>query len=74
MCNKCDCENSEKCSIVGYQPYGACCSLCVYYDEAHTCPNYKLITRVLVPSPAELFQTESKERARAMTISIERYP
>jgi hypothetical protein len=33
MCNNCYCENYEKCSIVGYQPFGFCCNLCVYYDE-----------------------------------------
>ncbi len=32
MCNNCYCENQEKCSVVGYQPYGFCCNLCVYYD------------------------------------------
>ena len=74
MCNKCDCENSDKCSIKGYQPYGACCNLCTSYDEAHTCPNYELITKFQVPSPVKLFQTESKERGRPITLSVERYP
>ena len=74
MCNKCDCENSDKCSIKGYQPYGACCTLCTSYDEAHTCPYYEVITKFQVPSPAKLFQNESKERGRAITLSVERYP
>ncbi len=32
MCNNCECENQEKCSIVGYMPTGYCCHLCVYYN------------------------------------------
>jgi len=37
MCNNCNCDNYEKCSIVGYMPVGFCCSKCDLYDEAHTC-------------------------------------
>ena len=37
MCNNCNCENYEKCSIVGFMPVGFCCSKCVLYDENHTC-------------------------------------
>ncbi|MFX1314548.1 MAG: hypothetical protein ACFE9T_01690 [Promethearchaeota archaeon] len=37
MCNNCNCDAFDKCSIVGYMPVGFCCSNCVLYDEAHTC-------------------------------------
>ncbi|MFO7796303.1 MAG: hypothetical protein ACQERB_06480 [Promethearchaeati archaeon] len=39
MCNNCNCDNYEKCSIVGYMPIGFCCSRCNLYDEEHTCLN-----------------------------------
>jgi hypothetical protein len=41
VCNNCNCENYEQCSIVGYMPIGFCCSKCVLYDEKHTCLNTK---------------------------------
>lgn len=37
MCNNCNCENYDKCSIVGYMPVGFCCTKCVLYDENRTC-------------------------------------
>jgi len=42
MCNSCNCEAYEKCSIVGYLPIGFCCSRCVIYDEVHTCLSTKV--------------------------------
>ena len=43
MCNNCDCESSDKCSIVGFQPYGYCCQMCVNYNAAHTCEYYETV-------------------------------
>ena len=37
MCNNCNCDAYDQCSIVGYMPVGFCCSKCVLYDENHTC-------------------------------------
>ena len=37
MCNSCNCDAYDRCSIVGYMPVGFCCSKCVLYDEHHTC-------------------------------------
>ena len=37
MCNSCNCDAYDRCSIVGYMPVGFCCSKCVLYDEKHTC-------------------------------------
>jgi len=41
MCNNCNCDNYDKCSIVGYMPVGFCCSHCYLYNEQHTCLNTK---------------------------------
>ncbi len=37
MCNNCNCDGYDKCSIVGYLPIGFCCSHCFLYNEHHTC-------------------------------------
>jgi len=37
MCNNCNCEAYDQCSIVGYMPVGFCCVKCYIYDEQHTC-------------------------------------
>lgn len=74
MCNKCDCDHSDQCSIVGYLSYGACCAMCVHYDEAHTCPSYQMVTQNLTVSKSELFPMVSKKKSRAIAYSIERFP
>ena len=28
MCNKCECENMDQCSIIGYMPVDYCCENC----------------------------------------------
>ena len=37
LCNNCNCDAYEQCSIAGKAPIGFCCSKCVLYDENHTC-------------------------------------
>ena len=37
MCQNCNCDIYEKCSIVGYMPIGFCCTYCNLYDERHVC-------------------------------------
>ncbi|MFX0005609.1 MAG: hypothetical protein ACFFA7_06690 [Promethearchaeota archaeon] len=37
MCNNCNCDSYDQCSIVGYMPIGFCCTRCYLYDEVHTC-------------------------------------
>jgi len=37
MCNNCNCEAYDQCSIVGYMPVGFCCTKCYIYNEQHTC-------------------------------------
>jgi len=45
MCNNCNCDNYDKCSIVGYMPVGFCCSKCILYDEKHTCLKTKSVRK-----------------------------
>ena len=54
MCNNCDCENYDKCSIVGYINFGSCCHNCFYYDEMHSCEYY-------IFAPSEGLVSESNE-------------
>jgi len=48
MCNNCDCENFDRCSIVGYLPHGFCCNSCDNYNEVHSCPTYVKINELKV--------------------------
>ena len=41
MCNNCNCDDYELCSIVGNMPVGFCCSKCYLYDENRTCLKMK---------------------------------
>lgn len=45
VCNYCECDNSDKCSIVGNIPLGFCCPKCNNYTGAHTCINSKMRTQ-----------------------------
>ncbi|MFX1340083.1 MAG: hypothetical protein ACFFDK_15840 [Promethearchaeota archaeon] len=45
MCNYCECENMDKCSIVGNIPLGFCCPKCKFYTGAHTCLNSRIRTQ-----------------------------
>ena len=37
MCQNCNCDFFDRCSIVGYMPIGFCCENCILYDEYTTC-------------------------------------
>ncbi len=37
MCQNCNCDFFDRCSIVGYMPIGFCCENCYLYDELVTC-------------------------------------
>lgn len=37
MCNNCNCDSYDMCSITGHLPIGQCCSKCNLYDEKRTC-------------------------------------
>ncbi len=43
MCQNCNCDFRDRCSIVGYiTSPGFCCEKCVLYDENHTCLKARL--------------------------------
>jgi len=65
MCNNCNCENYDQCSIVGYMPIGFCCSKCVLYNEEHTCLSTK--TKKLTGKSGEA----KEEILRPISTSIE---
>ncbi|MBY8981410.1 MAG: hypothetical protein KGD57_00545 [Candidatus Lokiarchaeota archaeon] len=44
MCNHCECENEEKCSIIGNLPIGFCCEKCIHHEEHNKCSHYQLET------------------------------
>ncbi|MFX1571187.1 MAG: hypothetical protein ACFFB0_00390 [Promethearchaeota archaeon] len=46
MCNNCNCEAYDRCSIVGFMPVGFCCTKCVLYDEEQTCLHASLKGKV----------------------------
>ncbi|MFX1570807.1 MAG: hypothetical protein ACFFCV_20910 [Promethearchaeota archaeon] len=46
MCNNCNCEAYDQCSIVGYMPVGFCCTKCYLYNEEHTCLNSRTTGKV----------------------------
>lgn len=37
MCQNCNCDFFDRCSIVGYMPIGFCCENCNLYDAYTTC-------------------------------------
>lgn len=67
MCNNCNCENYDKCSIVGYMPIGFCCSKCDLYDEQRTCLNIK--TKRKTPLSQE--DEEKREELTPISTTIE---
>lgn len=50
MCNYCDCENADKCSIVGNIPIGFCCPQCMYYEGETTCRRLREQTEARIQS------------------------
>ncbi len=42
MCNDCNCDGYDMCSIVGMQPIGFCCSKCELFDEMRLCLKAKM--------------------------------
>ena len=69
MCNNCNCDNYDKCSIVGLMPIGFCCSMCDLYDEIHTC----LKTKSKLPIKAKVSNglEEDDEKIEPISTSIE---
>ena len=67
MCNNCNCDNYDKCSIVGYMPIGFCCSKCYLYDEEHTCLN----TKTRRTSKLSIDEATIAEELKLVSTSIE---
>ncbi|MFX0059178.1 MAG: hypothetical protein ACFE85_19150 [Candidatus Hodarchaeota archaeon] len=50
MCNSCNCDSFDRCSIVGYSNSpGFCCSMCVGYNEELTCLKAKFTMKDIIP-------------------------
>ena len=67
MCNNCNCENYDRCSIVGYMPIGFCCSKCTLYDAQHTC----LSTKTQRKETLSEEDKEKMEELRPVSTTIE---
>jgi hypothetical protein len=72
MCNNCDCENYEKCSIVGHLPYGTCCPECRYYDEKHSCGTYAF--KYVAPLVSESLEPPVGEKSKIIALSQKQFP
>ncbi|TXT59419.1 MAG: hypothetical protein BAJALOKI2v1_210020 [Promethearchaeota archaeon] len=66
MCNNCNCDFYDRCSIVGYLPIGHCCENCDLYDESHTC--LKLQTK---RKEEVLVEEDIKSKIRPISTVIE---
>ena len=72
MCNNCECKNYERCSVVGYLPYGTCCPECVNYDEAHSCKHYAL--KYVAPLASEDLEVFVGEKSKIIALSQKSFP
>ena len=54
MCNNCNCDDYDKCSIVGYMPIGFCCEKCILYDAMHTCLKAQSTVKKALKLPMDL--------------------
>ena len=74
MCNNCNCDGYDRCSIVGYFPVGFCCSNCYLYDEHHTCLENQLKKQPSEPSrftPVELKLINASIEGDMLKVTIE---
>ena len=70
MCKSCDCDNYEKCSIVGYQPIGFCCTICNQYIEHQPCIHECKEEESSLEGPIELIS--SKIEKNILIVSLRR--
>ncbi|MFW9899615.1 MAG: hypothetical protein ACFFDO_10200 [Candidatus Thorarchaeota archaeon] len=71
MCNNCNCEAYDKCSIVGYMPIGFCCTKCDLYDEQRTCLNSRIKSSVEEGKKIEPIETSIKDGILKVVIKKE---
>lgn len=78
MCNYCECENYDKCSIVGHIPLGFCCPKCIHYTGEHTCLNSKIRTQEKITSISKkieaLHKAFEKDEEKAKKKELEKFP
>ena len=72
VCNNCDCENYERCSIVGHLPYGVCCPQCNNYDKKHSCQYY--VFKYVAPLVSEAVDIPVGEKSKIIALSREQFP
>ncbi len=53
VCDKCNCDFFDRCSIVDYMPIGFCCEKCLLYNEFTTCLNLKTLSKEEVEKKTE---------------------
>ena len=71
MCKNCDCDNYEKCSIVGYMPIGFCCSLCNQYIELQPCVHEEIKIAKTLEGKVKLIKSEIKDNLLIVFIEKE---
>ena len=71
MCNKCDCENYDRCSIMGTLPIDFCCSMCFHYSTTEKCESSStsVVERSFSVLPKS-FCLKAKESARFEEIEL----
>jgi hypothetical protein len=78
MCNYCECENYDKCSIVGHIPLGFCCPKCNFYDGEHSCLNSKMKTQDRIKSITDkieaLRNAFAKKDEKEQEQELEKFP
>ncbi len=74
MCNNCNCDNYDQCSIVGYLPVGFCCSKCYLYNEQRTClsAQSKKPKKISQTQAEKITPIETKIEAGMLKVIIEK--
>lgn len=67
MCNNCNCDFYQNCSIVGYMPVGFCCERCFIHDPSLACLNAMTTHKKTVNS----FEKDKSEDIHPIRMSIE---
>jgi flagellar motor component MotA len=71
MCNYCECENEQLCSIKGQIPTGFCCPKCNFYIDGTTCERLREKVQKRVETHREEIQ-EAQEILEKYKISDEK--
>jgi hypothetical protein len=76
VCNSCQCENYEKCSIVGQIPIGFCCPQCSYYIDGTACERLKEKVQKRAKSHKKEIEVAQKilKKFKISNEKLEKYP